>query len=69
MSENVRNDCYDDGKSVEVRLAQADLRDRLGALQRVVPGEGGYRNVDQYDPVLRSHCRLDEEVRKKPHEI
>jgi hypothetical protein len=69
MSGNVQNDCFGDRKkSVEERLAEADLRDRPSSAERYVRAEGGYRNVDQYDPVLRSHCRLDQEAGKKTHE-
>ena len=41
-----------------------DLEERLAALARTalrgdLAGEV-YRGVEDYDPVLRSHCRLDE---------
>ena len=67
MWANVRKDCFSSfsEKSVEVRLAEAALREQVWALQRTNAGERGYLNVDQYDPVLRAHCRLDEPVQKK----
>ena len=61
--ENVRRDYFEgDGSagSVEERLAAAALRDRLRAGARIVGLEGQYRGVAEYDPVLRSHCRLVE---------
>ena len=38
-------------KTVEQGLVEDDVG-------RVEPREPIYRNVDEYDPVLRSHCRL-----------
>ena len=46
--------------TVEERLAQAALQDRLKEARRMVGDEGRYEDVGEYDPVLRSHCRLDD---------
>jgi hypothetical protein len=43
----VREDCLESEKS---------LRERLG----LKAGDERYDGVEEYDPVLRSHCRLDE---------
>jgi hypothetical protein len=55
MSGNNRSDCFS-GESVEERLAERTLSEAVADL-RVI----SYRTVDEYDPVLRSHCRLEEE--------
>jgi hypothetical protein len=38
-------------KSMEYRLAEDGIRPRKISA-------AGYRNVEDYDPVLRAHCRL-----------
>jgi hypothetical protein len=56
-----RDDCFESGpeKAVEERLAEAALREELRARQRPVGAEGRYLRVEDYDPVLRWHCRLE----------
>ena len=56
--ENVRGDWFEDEKSAEERLAGAALRERVRMAGQII-GEEGYRDVGDYDPVLRSHCRLE----------
>jgi hypothetical protein len=61
MSAKERDDCFesDGGKTVEERLAEAALREELRERGRRCGAEGRYLRVDDYDPVLRWHCRLD----------
>ena len=59
MPENDPGDYSERGLSVEERLAAAELRDRLKTAARPAGAEGRYRGVQEYDPVLRWHCRLD----------
>lgn len=48
---------------VEQRLAARELADKIRSARRVVGLEGRYECVSEYDPVLRSHCRLVEDRR------
>lgn len=54
-------DCLKSELEVEERLAARELADRLRAARRLVGEEGRYESVAGYDPVLRSHCRLEKE--------
>ncbi len=56
-----RDDCFEgEGRqAVEERLAEAALREELRERGRPCGAEGRYLKVDDYDPVLRWHCRLD----------
>ena len=56
-----RDDCFEggDGKAVEEKLAETAVREDLRARQRPVGVEGRYLRVEDYDPVLRWHCRVD----------
>jgi hypothetical protein len=56
-----RDDCFEGGleKSVEERLAEAALREELRERGRKCGVEGRYLRVEDYDPVLRWHCRLE----------
>lgn len=56
-----RDDCFEGegGKPVEERLAEAAVREELRARQKMVAAEGRYLRVEDYDPVLRWHCRLE----------
>ena len=54
-----RRDYYRPELSLEERLADAARRDGLRAAARA-QDEERYRSVADYDPVLRSHCRLEE---------
>jgi hypothetical protein len=59
MSGNNRSDCFRE-KSVEERLAERALREEVVDLR-----VQSYRTVEEYDPVLRSHCRLEEDAGKE----
>ena len=48
---NTREKCFAE-KSVELRRAE----DAVAGPTKT--GDGAYKDVDEYDPVLRSHCRL-----------
>jgi hypothetical protein len=56
-----RDDCFrgEGGKTVEERLAEAALREELRERGRKCGVEGRYLSVEDYDPVLRWHCRLE----------
>ena len=56
--ENVHRDWFEDELSVEERLAEAAFREGVRMAGRII-GEEGYQDVGDYDPVLRSHCRLE----------
>ena len=56
--ENARRDWFEVEDSLAEKLAEGALRDRLAAGARNVGDEGRYEGVEEYDPVLRSHCRL-----------
>jgi hypothetical protein len=58
--ENVRRDYFEGDLSVEERLVKAAVRDQLRMGAGIVGPEGRYSGVGEYDPVLRSHCRLVE---------
>lgn len=55
------DDCSE--KELEERLAEAARVAELAEVARVVGVEGRYREVDEYDPVLRWHCRLGEKLK------
>ena len=57
MSENNRSDCFRE-KSVEERLAERALKEEALDLRLADLRVRSYKCVDEYDPVLRAHCRL-----------
>jgi hypothetical protein len=59
--EKLRNDCLEsegvEPAGLEERIAAQAMREAVRA--KPVGDEGRYEDVGEYDPVLRSHCRLD----------
>jgi hypothetical protein len=55
----VREDCFESGKSLLERLGIEVASDASCHWAQEGAGER-YGGVEDYDPVLRSHCRLDE---------
>jgi hypothetical protein len=59
--ENVRSGCCDESESLEERLARRLAKEAIWERGRVVEVGEVYGGVEEYDPVLRSHCRLGTE--------
>jgi hypothetical protein len=48
-------------ETVEARLEQSLVKGSIWENRRLVERGEAYGKVEDYDPVLRSHCRLEEE--------